>query len=154
MLFHKNQLTFVWFPQNMQGWYHFRFLSGRLGLENIWIKTAPKLWYNYRTSAWLSAWPVEVSTWLQPVQDIPICLSERQLSIETYHHSYCSIDWWLIIDLWTQWLHKLLEFPLHPVVDNSTGSAFWLGRSVMTESCFREPAMLDTTERTVTDQFE
>ena len=40
------------------------------------------------------------------------------------------------------------------VVDNNTWRAFWLGRSVMSKSCFRAPAMPGRTGQTVTDQSE
>ena len=47
-----------------------------------------------------------------------------------------------------------LEPQFHAVVDNTAGHAFWLGRSVMTTSNFREQAMLGRTGRLVTDQSE
>ena len=46
------------------------------------------------------------------------------------------------------------ELRLDAVVDNNAGGAFWLGRSVMTTSDFREPAMLGRTGWLVTDQSE
>ena len=43
---------------------------------------------------------------------------------------------------------------IRAVVDNTAGNAFWLGRSVMTTSSFREPAMQGRTGRQVTNQSE